>query len=122
MTPPPHRYLLSRKKGFRVDLKNTLYQQSRTKRKRKCKASARNEHGTTTKANKKMEEKGNGRSVRHTNPCRSSDRHEEADASTILLLERRGRCWINIMPIALNRSLSLSRSLPPSLAPLRKKP
>jgi hypothetical protein len=57
-----------------------------------------------TEASKKREEKGNERSVRHTNPRRSSDRRGEADASTILLLERRGNCWINIMPVALVHS------------------
>jgi hypothetical protein len=54
---------------------------------------------------------------------RSSDRRGEADASTILLLERRGRCWMNIMPVALDRSLSLSRGpLLPPLLPREKNP
>ncbi len=75
----------------------------------------------TTEASKKTEEKGNRRTIRHTNPRRSSDRRGEADASTILLLERRGRCWINIMPVVFDRSLSHGPLLPP-LLPREKNP
>ncbi len=76
-------------------------------------------------ASKKREEKGNGRSVRHTNPRRSSDCHGEADANTILLLDQHNASRARSLhssqrkhpPHALDRSLSLAvpYSLPCSL-------